>query len=37
LKLNKAKLGKPKPEFIISSEGGLYEVKVSKKEVNQNI
>lgn len=34
---HKAKLGKPKPEYIISSEGGLYDVKVSKKEIEQNI
>lgn len=28
---HKANLGKPKPEYIISSEGGLYEVKTVKK------
>lgn len=28
---HKAKLGKPKPDYIISSEGGLYEVKAVKK------
>lgn len=27
---HKAKLGKAKPEYIISSEGGLYEVKAVK-------
>ncbi|WP_404329985.1 antibiotic biosynthesis monooxygenase [Mesobacillus maritimus] len=27
---HKAKLGKPKPEYIISSEGALYEVKAIK-------
>lgn len=30
---HKAKLGKPKPEYIISSEGSLYEVKTVKKAV----
>lgn len=28
---HKANLGKPKPEYIVSSEGGLYEVKSVKK------
>ncbi len=28
---HKAKLGKPKPEYIVSSEGGLYEVRKVKK------
>ena len=28
---HKAKLGKPKPDYIVSSEGGLYEVKAVKK------
>jgi heme oxygenase (staphylobilin-producing) len=28
---HKAKIGKPKPEHIISSEGGLYQVKAVKK------
>ncbi|MGE8080777.1 antibiotic biosynthesis monooxygenase [Peribacillus loiseleuriae] len=28
---HKANLGKPKPEYIINSEGGLYEVKAVKK------
>lgn len=28
---HKANRGKPKPEYIISSEGGLYEVKTVKK------
>jgi heme oxygenase (staphylobilin-producing) len=28
---HKANLGKPKPEYIISSEGGVYEVKAVKK------
>ncbi|KAA0546978.1 antibiotic biosynthesis monooxygenase [Bacillus sp. BGMRC 2118] len=27
---HKAKIGQPKPEYIISSEGGLYEVKAVK-------
>ena len=27
---HKAKLGKPKPDYIVSSEGGLYEVKAVK-------
>lgn len=27
---HKAKLGKPKPDYIISSDGGLYEVKTIK-------
>jgi len=27
---HKAKLGKPKPDYIINSEGGLYEVKTVK-------
>lgn len=27
---HKAKLGKPKPEYIVSSEGGLYEVQAVK-------
>jgi heme oxygenase (staphylobilin-producing) len=30
---HKANLGKPKPEYIISSEGGLYEVKTVKTTV----
>lgn len=30
---HKAKLGKPKPEYIVSSEGSLYEVKAIKKAV----
>jgi heme oxygenase (staphylobilin-producing) len=30
---HKANLGKPKPEYIISSESGLYEVKTVKKTV----
>ncbi|MGE8080780.1 antibiotic biosynthesis monooxygenase [Peribacillus loiseleuriae] len=30
---HKANLGKPKPEYIVSSEGGLYEVKAVKKGV----
>jgi heme oxygenase (staphylobilin-producing) len=30
---HKAKLGKPKPDYIISSEGGLYEVEAVKKAV----
>ncbi|MFM1652119.1 antibiotic biosynthesis monooxygenase family protein [Brevibacillus sp. B_LB10_24] len=30
---HKANLGKPKPEYIISSEGGLYEVKAVKTAV----
>ncbi|KWW22670.1 hypothetical protein AS888_03405 [Peribacillus simplex] len=28
---HKANLGKPKPEYIVSSEGALYEVKAVKK------
>ena len=28
---HKANLGKPKPEYIINSEGGLYEVKSVKR------
>jgi len=31
---HKANLGKPKPEYIISSEGGLYDVKAVKTAVN---
>lgn len=31
---HKAKLGQPKPEYVVSSEGGLYEVKAVKKAVN---
>ncbi|MED4228719.1 antibiotic biosynthesis monooxygenase [Neobacillus cucumis] len=31
---HKAKLGKPKPEHIISSEGGLYHMKAVKNAVN---
>jgi heme oxygenase (staphylobilin-producing) len=31
---HKANLGKPKPEYIVSSEGGLYEVKTVKTTVN---
>jgi len=31
---HKAKLGQPKPEYIIHSEGALYEVKAVKKAVN---
>ncbi|TCN26640.1 antibiotic biosynthesis monooxygenase [Mesobacillus foraminis] len=27
---HKAKLGQPKPDYIVSSEGGLYEVKAVK-------
>ena len=27
---HKANLGKPKPDYIVSSEGGLYEVKAVK-------
>jgi len=27
---HKAKLGKPKPEYIVSSEGGLYDVQTVK-------
>ncbi len=30
---HKANLGKPKPEYIVSSEGALYEVKAVKKTV----
>lgn len=30
---HKANLGKPKPEYIVSSEGGLYEVKTVKTTV----
>jgi heme oxygenase (staphylobilin-producing) len=30
---HKANLGKPKPDYIISSEGGLYEVEAVKKAV----
>ena len=30
---HKAKIGKPKPEYIIHSEGGLYEVKAVKTAV----
>ncbi|MBT2665093.1 antibiotic biosynthesis monooxygenase [Bacillus sp. ISL-4] len=30
---HKANLGKPKPEYIVSSEGSLYEVKAIKKAV----
>ncbi|MBY0097143.1 antibiotic biosynthesis monooxygenase [Mesobacillus maritimus] len=33
---HKAKLGKPKPEYIISSEGGLYEVKAVKGPKTSN-
>jgi heme oxygenase (staphylobilin-producing) len=29
---HKAKIGQPKPEYIISSEGGVYEVKTVKKK-----
>ena len=31
---HKANLGKPKPEYIVSSEGGLYDVKAVKQAVN---
>ncbi|MBM7651088.1 antibiotic biosynthesis monooxygenase [Neobacillus cucumis] len=31
---HRAKLGKPKPEHIISSEGGLYHIKAVKNAVN---
>ncbi|MGX6444515.1 antibiotic biosynthesis monooxygenase [Neobacillus sp. K501] len=30
---HKAKIGQPKPEYVISSDGGLYEVKTVKKAV----
>lgn len=30
---HKAKLGQPKPGYVVSSEGGLYEVKAVKKAV----
>ncbi|MGE7876725.1 antibiotic biosynthesis monooxygenase [Peribacillus muralis] len=30
---HKANLGKPKPEYIVSSEGALYEVKAVKRAV----
>lgn len=30
---HKAKIGQPKPEYIISSDGGLYEVQTVKKAV----
>ena len=29
----KANIGKPKPDYIVSSEGGLYEVKAVKQAV----
>ncbi|MDF2683891.1 MAG: antibiotic biosynthesis monooxygenase [Brevibacillus sp.] len=32
---HKANLGKPKPEYIVSSEGGLYEVKSVKKAATE--
>lgn len=31
---HRANLGKPKPEYIIHSEGGVYEVKTIKKPAN---
>lgn len=31
---HKAKLGQPKPEYLLNSEGGLYDVKVVKKASN---
>lgn len=34
---HKANLGKPKPDYIVSSEGGLYEVKAAKNAVQQQI
>lgn len=30
---HKARLGQPKPDYIISTEGGLYEIKATKKAV----
>ncbi|MFJ7746942.1 antibiotic biosynthesis monooxygenase [Peribacillus sp. NPDC097295] len=30
---HKANLGKPKPDYVVSSEGGLYEVKAIKTPV----
>jgi len=33
---HKANAGKPKPEFYVSSEAGLYEVKAVKKAVKNN-
>ncbi|HZG71910.1 MAG TPA: antibiotic biosynthesis monooxygenase [Chondromyces sp.] len=32
---HKAKLGQPKPEYLISSEGGVYEVKAVKTAANK--
>ncbi|MEH7081885.1 antibiotic biosynthesis monooxygenase [Neobacillus drentensis] len=32
---HKANLGKPKPEYIVSSEGGLYQVKAVKTAAKQ--
>jgi heme oxygenase (staphylobilin-producing) len=31
---HKAKLGKPKPDYIVSTEGSKYEVRAVKKAVN---
>ncbi|MDR7319082.1 antibiotic biosynthesis monooxygenase [Brevibacillus nitrificans] len=33
---HKANLGKPKPEYIVSSEAALYEVKSVKKAVTES-
>lgn len=30
---HKAKLGQPKPEYVVSTEGGKYEIKAIKKAV----
>ncbi|MFS0863171.1 antibiotic biosynthesis monooxygenase [Fredinandcohnia sp. 179-A 10B2 NHS] len=34
---HKAKLGQPKPEYIIDSEGGLYEVKAVKTATTKTV
>ncbi|MFT4414023.1 antibiotic biosynthesis monooxygenase [Fredinandcohnia humi] len=34
---HKAKMGQPKPEYILHSEGGVYEVKSVKKAVEHTL
>jgi heme oxygenase (staphylobilin-producing) len=34
---HKANLGKPKPEYIVNSEGGLYDIKVVKQAAEQTV
>ncbi|MBZ5749306.1 MULTISPECIES: antibiotic biosynthesis monooxygenase [Metabacillus] len=34
---HKANLGKPKPEYIVNSDGGLYDIKLVKQVAEQSI